>query len=352
VRLVGTLAVCFSLGVGAPAAAAPAADLVVVWAPGLRIAPVEAAAQQMGAAVVDRSPAPPDAVRTAQLVQQGIDAYEALRFDEAWQLLERARGEVDRTGAAGLVQAQLSDLFLYRGLVRVQQGEPAAAWDELLLASAIDPARDLDPLRFTPRVRDEFARAAQTVRARERARLTVQAPEGCAATVDAQPATGPVELVVGRHWVRVTCPDRQPHGVKLEVTAGDITLPVQPAPYQPPSDTELLVQARTAGARAFVVAEVRGSVATARLVGLDGRERDRRTVTIAGDLAPLAEAVTELLAPAAERRWYQSRWVVFGGGALVAAIVLVPVTALLVRDDAEQSWTGRLRFPGGDPWQR
>lgn len=336
----------------APVEAAPTADLVVVWAPGMRTAPVEAAARRAGAALIDTSPKPAGAAQTAQLIQAGVQAFDELKFDAAWQVLERARSEVDRTGADGVTQAQLSDLFLYRALVKAQQGDTTNGWEELVAANTIDPTRELDPGRFPPRVRADFERARETVKTKARAKLTVQAPAGCATTVDGRPAPGPVDLVIGPHWVSTRCSDRQPEGFRIELTA-DVRLPVEPRAFLPPSDTDLLVQARTAGARAFVSVEVRGGVATARLVGLDGRERDRKTMTVTGDLAPVADGVTALLTPAEKSRWYQSK-VVWGiGGALLAAIIAIPITAALAGDSGTQNPTGRLQFPTDDmepPW--
>lgn len=334
------------------AEAAPKADLVVVWAPGMRTAPIDAAAKRAGAAFIDTSPKPAGTAQTAALVQAGVQAFDELKFDDAWQALERARSEVDRTGADGLTQAQLSDLFLYRALVRAQQGDSTEGWEELVAANTIDPTRELDPGRFPPKVRADFERARDTVKTKARAKLTVQAPEGCATTVDGRPAPGPVELVVGPHWVNTRCPDRQPEGFRIELT-GDVRLPLEPRPYLPPNDTELLVQARTAGARAFVVVEVRAGVATARLVGLDGRERDRKTVTVTGDLAPVADGVQALLAPPPDKRWYDSRVVWAVGGAAIAAAILIPVTAFLANDSSAGNPTARPMFPTEDslpPW--
>jgi len=106
--------------------AAPGADVVVVWAPGAKVAPIEEVARQAGAAVVDRSPVADAVPDTASLLQRGIEAYDALRLDDAWETLDEARALADRTGAAGLTQAQLADLFLYRGLVKIQQGDLTA----------------------------------------------------------------------------------------------------------------------------------------------------------------------------------------------------------------------------------
>ena len=114
-----------ALGALLPAStmAAPAADVVVVWAPGAKVAPIEEVARRAGAAVVDRSPLADGVPDTASLLQRGIEAYDALRLDDAWEALDEARALADRTGAAGLTQAQLADLFLYRGLVKIQQND-------------------------------------------------------------------------------------------------------------------------------------------------------------------------------------------------------------------------------------
>jgi hypothetical protein len=333
----------------APVEAAPTGDLVVVWAPGMRTAPVEAAAKRAGAAFVNKSPSAEAAAQTAQLVGRGIAAFDGLELDQAWQILDQARSEAVRTGAAGLTRAQLSDLFLYRGLIRVQQGDTSSAWEELVAANTIDPTRELDPGRFAPKVRAEFDRAREAVNAKARAKLTVKAPDGCNVTVDGVPAPGPVTLPIGGHWINASCTDRRPWGSKIELTT-DVTVPIEPTAYLPPSDSELLVQARTAGSRAFVSVEVRAGVATARLVGLDGRERDRKTVSVSNDLGPVADALTELLTPPPSHKWYQSRVVWVSAGAIAAALIAIPVTAYLSTSSGPTNATTRPDWNGMPPW--
>jgi hypothetical protein len=335
-------AVCVALTAALPAAgwAAPAADLVVVWAPGARRAPIEDVARRAGAAVIDRSPAASAVPATASILKRGIDAYDALRFDEAWGTLDEARALADRTGAAGLSQAQLADLFLYRGLVRIQQGELSAYWDELVTAVTIDPVRVLDPARFPPRVASELARVHEALRDRKRATLAVDAPAGCSVLIDgaAASAVGTAQPLVGSHWVHVACADHAPWGTRVELTGDQLVVARNPA-LAPPTDDEVLIQARTVGARAFVAVEIRSGVGTARLVGIDGRERDRRSVAVAGDLTALAAAVSDLLAPAPTAHWYESRWAWAAGAAALAAAVLIPVTAAATHNTTPSTWT-------------
>ncbi|HEX7699821.1 MAG TPA: hypothetical protein VF403_03840, partial [Kofleriaceae bacterium] len=78
--------------------------------------------------------------------------------------------------------------------------------------------------------------------------------------------------------------------------------------------------------------EVRASLATIRLVGIDGRERDRRSATVTrGDLTPVAAIVDEMLAPVIVKHeaWYRSRWVWIGGAVLATAAIVIPATLLI-----------------------
>ena len=330
------------VGLPSRAGAAPAADVVMIWAPGAQLAPIADVARRAGAAVIDRSPAADAAPATAGLLKRAIAAYDALRYDDAWAALAEARALVDRTGAAGLGQTELADLFLYRGLIKIQQGELTTSWDELVASITIDPVRVLDPARFPPRVASELARVHQALADRKWAALAVAVPPGCTAQIDgaAVGATGAVSLLLGSHWVSAACTDRAPWGTRVELTA-DQQVVARNAVLAPPTDDELVIQARMLGARAFVAVELRGGVGTARLVGGDGRERDRRTVAILGDLAPLAGAVHDLLAPADKPRWYHSRWAWAAGAAVIAAAILIPVTAAATQSSTPSTWTAK-----------
>ncbi|HEU4735112.1 MAG TPA: hypothetical protein VFT22_44780 [Kofleriaceae bacterium] len=339
--------VVVALGLALPSSglAAPAADVVVVWAPGAKVAPIEEVARRAGAAVIDRSPAADPLPPTAEIVKRGIEAYDGLRFEDAWATLEEARALADRTGAAGLTQAQLADLFLYRGLVKIQLDDLNAYWDELVTSVTIDPVRVLDPARFPPRVASELERVHQALADHKRATLAVDAPAGCTALIDgaATSAVASAQLLVGSHWAYVTCPDRTPWGTRVEVT-GDQLVVARNAVVAPPTEDELLIQARTAGATAFLAVEIRSGVGTARLVGVDGRERDRRSVAVTGDLAPLAGAVRELLSPVKKPHWYEKRWAWAAGAAIAAAVVLVPLTAAIAQNNGPSTWTAKPVF--------
>jgi hypothetical protein len=301
---------------------------------------VVAVARELGAAVIDRTPAPPPTAALAStFLTTGIRAYDALAFDAAFEALEQARDVCDRTGAAGLSPGQLADLFIYRALVRVQRSD-VTAWDELVTSAVVDPTRVLDKARFPPKVVEDVARAQTEVLARPRGTLAIAVPAGCTATVDGRAVDPSVKQIVGPHWVHVQCVDRAPWGSQVLVTEANTQIAPQLAPLEHPSDTEMLVQARTAGARGLIVAEVRGQIGTARLLGLDGRERGRRTVTIHGDLRPLADAIRQLGQPTSTPQpWYRSKWAWAAGAALLAAAVVVPITAVVAGSGGERTGT-------------
>lgn len=355
-----TLLVALSLlGLARAAVAAPAADVVTYWAAG---APpswrdeVRAAAGRAGAAFVDGSPAAEAPPAAPALLDEGVRAYLALRFDDAVSALDGAAAELDQTGAAGLTSAQLVDVFLFRGLARIQRGDPAA-WDDLVIAARLDPSRVLDPARFPPRAIEQLQRAQRAVAADARAPLTLAIPDGCAAWIDGTRAAGSaaaalvVELAPGAHWIHARCPDHAPWGRRVLLSAPGVAVTATPAPIEPPGADDALIQGRTSGAASVVDVIVIAGLARARLRRVsDGRELGRVSLALA-DAAPgaLADAVARLLVPGetpAPRRWYRSRWVWAAGGALVAAAVLVPIA--LAGDSGEPDLV--VRPTGWPPW--
>lgn len=335
-RILVTLLV--AVGLAPSAWARPNADVVIVWAPGHRLGPIQATARAAGAAVIDRSPMGAVSLPTGSLVKRGIAAYDALELELAKQLLDEARTAADRSGAAGLSQVELADLFLYRGLVKIQAEDTTGAWDELITAIAVAPTRVLDPARFPPRVATQLERVRTAMAERPRAKLEVTAPPGCTVAVDGV-AVGAGDAAAprlhGPHWVRVACTDYAPWGTRVELT-GDTTIAAGNTRLVPPSQDELLIQARTVGARAYVVVEIAGHIATTRMFSSDGRERDRRTLTVVTSLDPVAKVVGEMLVPKSTEHWYQSRWAWAAGAAAVVAAIVVPITVSIANDRREE----------------
>jgi hypothetical protein len=339
-RAAATLVIVAALA--ARAVAAPAADVVLVWAPGESARAIGDVAKGRGAAVIDLSPPPPAVAETASFLQRGIAAYQAIKFTEAQAALDQARDLADKTGAAGLTNAQLSDLFLYRGLVRVAQGDETGAWDELVTATVVHPTRTLDPDQYPPKVTALLNSVQDEVLHKHpQAKLEIDAPEGCTIVVDGEPIAGPVLRLTGPHWARVTCGSYEPWATRLDLTSLDAHVIASPKPYARPDDASLLVQARVAGARSFVAVEVGDNVALVRAIGIDGRERDRKSVAVHGDLAPAAPLVDAMLAPPkiVAEHWYRSRWTWAAAAAVIAAAIAVPITAAIAGEGGVTSWT-------------
>ena len=327
------------------AAKQPSADLIVVWAPDRDVAPLAALARELGIALIDRSPASSEPPNLDVVIKRGIDAYEALQLDTAWAQFEEARRQLDATGGIGVTTTQLSNLFVYRGLVRTQRGDDEGAWEELVTAHAIAPTRVFDPGRFPPRTLAELERARKVAVGTPIA-VTIDAPPACTIVVDGAATGRELSLVRGSHWIAARCPGAAPWGRRLEVTDATTRVQVAPVPLQPPAEAELLIQARTAGMRGLVIVEVKGAVAVVRLVGLDGTERARRTAAIERTLDPVAVIVRQLVAPREAPKWYRSRWAWAAGGALAVAAIVIPI-ALIAADDPPSGV--RVQGPGELP---
>jgi len=287
----------------------------------------QARARDAGLAWIDLSPAPPPPLTAAASVRAGIDAYDELRWDDALAALDAAIAEVWRTGGADLGGAELSDVFLYRGLVSTQRGDTATAWDDLVRAAALSPARTLDPLRFPTRAVEAFDRARAAVAKLARARVTVDAP-GCDAAIDGGAAAS-AEVPLGEHVVRVACPDRAPWGQRV-VVAGDLTVtPPADDAGAPPDDAALAALAAAHGAVAVLAVIVTADLAAVRVVDARGEVTAVASVRLGeGDLAA---AIDRVLAPPevvvvrpAQRPWWRSPWLWAGVGAAVTAAVLIP----------------------------
>ncbi len=340
------MAALASVASAAPAHAAPSVDAVVVWAPGVDRAPVVVAARTAGVGVIDRSPPPAPAPAIAPLVARAIEAYDALALDDAWATLERARAEVDATGGGDLGPTALADLFMYRALVRTQRGDASGAWDEWSSAAVIAPERTLDPARFAPRAVADLERARAAVAARARVALEITDAVGCQLVLDGAATAATASVLMGNHWLRVSCPGAEPWGMRLAVSAATATVSVAARRSLAPADDELLVVARGAGAHEFVTVVARGDLVWIRRIGGDGRERDRRTVAVGDGGAVIADAVAALMRPAAARvPWYRTRWAWAAGIAGATAAIAIPLTLIIAGGDAPT--TATVVGPGG-----
>lgn len=122
-------------------------------------------------------------------------------LNEALQLLSQAVAVTGET-------RHLRDAFLFVGLSQTALGDQDAAKRAFAQAVVLDPAMELDPLRYPPRVQQAFLAIRDRIRAAPPATLRVQVPERMPATIwvdgrkrGAAPLT--VEsLPPGRHFIR------------------------------------------------------------------------------------------------------------------------------------------------------
>ena len=323
------------------ARAAPAADVVVAWS-AASLGPVgdavADACARAGASYVDTSPEAVPLPDPRPLIKRGIAAYGTLEFDAALTALDAAAGIVDQTGAALVDATALGDLFLHRALTHTQRGEDARAWDDFIAAAGIAPTRVLDPAGFPPRAIERFGQARAQLAATPRGRVKRAGPAGCRVRVDGAAASGAeLELAFGRHWLDAACDGRAPVRHRLVVDRAAMEAAIAGPEIRPPDDAALLIQARSAAARAVVAVTVVARTAVVRRVGVDGKEQDRASVSLHGagvaDARAVSLVVGRLLAPPPppdRTPWYRSRWAWAAAGAAAASAILIP---LAVRGD-------------------
>lgn len=294
------------------------------------------AAERLGAALIDLSPAPDPAPEAPLHLRRAIEAYHDFRYAEALTSADAGVAEATRTGADGLSATDLSDLLIYRALAYTEQGDAARAWDDFVRAAALDPSRKLDPVRFSPRVVESFGRAARSVLATPPATLAVTVPDGCRVMVDGRDSSGQRALTVmrGEHYLRAVCPRHERYGAVVLVAAErQEVAPVLRA--RPVVDAAAArAMARDRGIARVVWATVGGGLLTLELHA--GTSRSQVAIGLAGDRAAsaIASALQRLVAtpaaplvvekPPPPTPWYKKPWLWGVAGAVVASAILLP----------------------------
>jgi hypothetical protein len=341
---------CFFLIAGSAAssrAAATGGTVAVWWQPPgdvavaarARAAFTEAAARR-GAIVIDLvEPARAEPPLSAAL-DAALADYAAFRFAEALAKLDALARLADARGGGELDQRQLSEIYLYRGLARLEVGPADAAWDDLVRAARLDPARVIDPARFAPRVVAAYRRAATEASQLPRAELELVVPEGAVVRCDGRAQVGAVTVASGPHLVTVIAAGYEPWaGV---VTIAGARERVQPPlrRQEPPDADRLLALTRDrAPARILAGAIVRAERGW-RFVARQLTPADGRVVSGSGELADAAVAVTvegvvarlmpaALPPPPAPKPLYRRWWVwAVGGGIAATLAVVIPVSVV------------------------
>lgn len=281
-----------------------------------------------------------------------IASYRAFRFTDAVRALDALVRALDGSGGGDLDAAQLSDVFLYRGLGRLESGDTEGAWPDVVRAARIDPSRTLDPAQISPRALSVFRRAVAEVARQPHSEVDVRAPEDAEIVVDGRVIGRSASLTLGRHWVRVEAIGYERFTGVIDLAgAREIFAPALRA-VTPPSIDARLAQLRAEGARETTL--VQGSLSrdggqwriALRVVALDtgaarGEEVPLRTTSafepaIHAALArlldpppsaPVASPAIVIGPPIAPppRRSRAWLWGVIAGGAAAVLIVAIPL---------------------------
>ena len=133
-------------------AAAPGTTVAVYWQPpevgaiggAARVAFADTA-KSIGARLVDVGPVEPAAPSLVPALEAAKGAYGVFAFRDAIASLEVLQRAADAAGGGDLDGRQLSEIFLYRGLAKLEIISADAAWDDLVNAARLEPTRVLDP---------------------------------------------------------------------------------------------------------------------------------------------------------------------------------------------------------------
>jgi hypothetical protein len=228
----------------APAFAAREAEVAVVGAhlPGLDAAAAAAAAAALVAAIdaaAGTVPVPPAEVsarvrgREALVLEgtflgpgrekldEGRVLYERAALEDAVVPLEEAVAALEDGLLGSPDTTDLIGALLLLGQARFFLGDADAARAAFSRVASLDPARELDPIQYPPKIVSAYAEARAAVRQLSPGRLTIEAPEGTKVTLDGRAVEpGVHEVAPGRHAVLVLGADGGRAFEAVEVAAG------------------------------------------------------------------------------------------------------------------------------------
>jgi hypothetical protein len=283
-----------------------------------------------------------------------------LRWPDALRELETAAHDAVVTGAAGLSPAELSDIYLFRAIVRqkLQPAETARIWEDYVRAATYTPERVLDPGRVSPTAVETWSRAVAAVQARASATLIVRAPADATIAIDGRtPVRSPAlvpGLRPGEHLVRVEEPGRWPWAVQVPISSASVEMDVPVRPELSLDDGSAADLAAKHQARFALVAEPRPGrgqpLLVLRLVDTATRLRRAAAVVLLPADRELGAAIERLLAessgaalpparPTAAPSGHRLTLLLSVAGALAAG-----VTAGLLIDRARSDGAARTGF--------
>src|SRR5215831_20462439 len=151
----------------APAADAAPPAFALFWQPPGAPAEVARAREAFARAIASRNGPPPvERMATASQPTQlrgrlsaAMQEYRSFKFAETAAACSELVRAVESAGGGDLDARALADVYLYRGLARLELGQAAEAWDDVVRSVRIDATRVVDPAEMPPRAAAMFKRA-------------------------------------------------------------------------------------------------------------------------------------------------------------------------------------------------
>jgi hypothetical protein len=302
-------------------------------------------ANTIGARVVDATSPPIQGPALAPALDAAKAAYARFAFPEAIAALDELERLANASGGADLDGRALSEIFLYRGLAKLETAATAAAWEDLVRAARLDPTRVVDPTQFPPRAVGVYKRAVAEVVDLPRAELTLDVPAGATVRVDGTPSTATTTVTLGSHFVSVLADGHEPWLAVVSVSSTRTHIAPPLRLYQPPQADKLLGLLGGGDPRRVLLGALERTSSGWRFTVRDIALPEGRLVSDSvalGDV-PTRAAVQTLVrrlvpsTPQKQKRWLP--WAIAGGAALLIATSLVAASA---RDDTSPNVVGNL----------
>ena len=302
-------------------------------------------ARSIGARFVDVTPpaTPPPSLVPA--LEAAKAAYARFDFADTISRLNELARLADGSGGGDLDARALSEIFFYRGLAKLEKAAKEAAWEDLVRAARLDPARVVDPTQFPPRAVTAYKRAVAEVGDLPRVELTLDVPAGATVRLDGTAAASPTTVTPGAHFVAVVAEGHEPWTAVVSVAGPRTRLAPPLRRYQAPQGDALLANIDAGDVRRVLSGALENTASGWQFVARDLSVPDGKVVTESIALggvptrAAVQAVVRRLLPPAEERRSRWLPWAIAGGVALLAGAA---VTYVMFRDQTSPNVVGGL----------
>jgi hypothetical protein len=323
-------------------AAPPGATVAVYWQPpevaavgGAARAAFSDAAKSIGARFVDAAAVEPANPSLVSALEAAKGAYAVFAFRDAIASLEVLQRTADAAGGGDLDSRQLSEIFLYRGLAKLEVISADAAWDDLVNAARLEPTRVLDPARFPPRAVATYKRAATEAAQLPRAELILDVPADAVVRIDGVRSPPISAVTLGQHFVSVDAAGYERWAAMVPVVGAPTRFKPPIHLHRPPPVDRLVALAGRPEPQRLLVGALERSATGWTFSVRDITLSDGRSVTDSitlGDVptrAAVAGLVYRVHPATAPSRTRWAPWVI---GAAAAVLVTTAITLAATRD--------------------